>query len=113
MRNPNNAVSDTMRALLMEGTVRDIVAVDPQDHRRWIVRFESLPNALIRSFIEVEIIEENDGDATVCVLRRFNVGRRAMIRIMDELVEQLDDAPRLEGPWGQPPAAGEPQEAQQ
>lgn len=108
MRNPNNAMSDTVEELNMGNAVQVIITLDPQNAHRWLIRIESEPNALIRSFMEVEIIEENDGDATVCVLRRFNVGRRAMTRIMNELVEQLEDVPRLEEPWEQQRAAGPP-----
>jgi hypothetical protein len=113
MRNPNNAVADTIAHLHMGESVRDIVAIDPQNVRRWLIRFESTPNTLIRSFMDVEVIEEDDGDATVCVLRRFNVGRRAMTRIMNTLVDQLEDQPRLVGPWVQQPAGGEPRDPQQ
>ena len=95
----------------MGNSVQVIITIDPQNAHRWLIRLESNPNALIRSFIDVEVIEENDGDATVCVLRRFNVGRRAMTRIMNELVEQLEDQPRLAEPWEQP-REGEPREAQ-
>jgi hypothetical protein len=112
MRNPHNAVADTMEALNMGDSVVTVVRTDPQDQRRWLIRFQSRETALIRSFMEVEVIEEDDGDATVCVLRRFNVGRRAMVRIMDALVRYLDDAPRLDQPWGQPPAAGAPRDPQ-
>jgi hypothetical protein len=101
MRNPVNAVSDTLAALGMAATVRDDVTPDPNNPRRWIIRFESDPNALIRSFMEVEVIEEDDGDAAVCVLRRFNVGRRVMFRIMNRLVEELDDEARLVAPLEQ------------
>jgi hypothetical protein len=113
MRNPNNAVSDTIAHLQMGEAVRTLIDIDPQNVRRWLIRFESRNNALIRSFMDVEVIEENDGDATVCVLRRFNVGRRAMIRIMNTLVDKLEDPPRLEGPWEQRPEGGEPRDPQQ
>jgi hypothetical protein len=113
MRNPNNAVADTIEALHMTNSVRETVTLDPNNNHRWTIRFESKPNALVRSFMVVEIIEEDDGDASVCVLRRFNVGRSVMIRIMDTLVDNLEDLPRLEGPWVQPPVGGEPRAAQQ
>ena len=112
MRNPNNAVTDTIAALGLVNVVREHVNTDPQNVRRWLIRIESLPNALVRSFMDGEVIEEDDGDAAVCVLRRFNVGRRAMIRIMDTLVDKLED-PILEAPWVQRPEGGEPRAAQQ
>ena len=110
MRNPHNAVTDTLEILRMTDAVVTVVRTDPIVPNRWIVRFESHENALPHSScLEVEIIEENDGDATVCVLRRVNVGRRPMNRIMDTLVRRLDDdAPRLAQPSGQPPAEGAP-----
>ena len=112
MRNPINAVSDTLAATGLAETVRDVTIQDPINPRKWTVRFENRENALIHSFLVVEIIEEDDGDASVCVLRRFNVGRRAMVRIMSTLVHQLEDHPRLVGPWGQPPAGGAPPDPQ-
>lgn len=112
MRNIHNAVTDTMDILNMNDSVLTVVRLDPVNNHRWLLRFQSRDNALVRSFMEVEVIEEDDGDATVCVLRRYNVGRGAMIRIMDTLVRELDDAPRLGQPWGQPPAAGAPRDPQ-
>lgn len=110
MRNPINAVSDTLAVTGFDETVRDITLQDAVNPRKWTVRFESRANALVRSFMEVEIIEEDDGDASVCVLRRFNVGRRAMIRIMNTLVHELEEHPRLVGPWvQQPEAAAQPE----
>lgn len=109
MRTPHNAVTDTMNALHMEDTVRDTVTNDIQNPRKWTIRFESRPNALIRSLLEVEVIEENDGDASVCVIRKFNVGFRALNRIMNTLVEKLDDQPRWPGPSAQQqPPGGQP-----
>jgi hypothetical protein len=112
MRNPINAVSDTLVATGLVEAVRDITVQDAVNPRKWTIRFESKNNALIRSFLVVEVIEEDDGDASVCVLRRFNVGRRAMVRIMNTLVDQLDDEPILAGPLV-PPPGGAPPEPQQ
>ena len=109
MRNPINAVSDTLIATGLAESVRDITTQDPENPRKWKVRFESKNNALIRSFLVVEVIEEDDGDASVCVLRRFNVGRRAMIRIMNTLVDQLDDEPILAAPLAPPPGGAPPE----
>jgi hypothetical protein len=109
MRNPINAVSDTLVATGLTESVRDITTQDAVNPRKWNVRFESKNNALIRSFLVVEVIEEDDGDASVCVLRRFNVGRRAMIRIMNTLVDQLDDEPILAGPLAPPPGGALPE----
>lgn len=113
MRSPHNAVSDTMAELHMENSVRETVANDAQNPRKWTIRLESYPNTLIRSFIDIEVIEEDDGDASVCVMRRFNVGRRALNRIMNTLVEKLDDEPRWAGPsgHGQPPGGQPSQQA--
>ncbi len=109
MRNPHNAVTDTMDELRMGDSVRETVTNDPENQRKWTIRLESRPNAMIRSFLIVEVIEEDDGDASVCVLRRFNVGYRALTRIMDTLVEKLDDQPRWPGPSAQQqPPGGQP-----
>lgn len=110
MRNPINAVSDTIAAVGLGDTVSDITIQDPVNPRKWTVRFESKNNALIRSFMLVEVIEEDDGDASVCVLRRFNVGRRAMVRIMNTLVQALEDPPILAGPWVPPPGGAPPEQ---
>jgi hypothetical protein len=98
MRSPYNAVTDTMNELGMDDSVRDTIRQDDNNHRIWHIRFESVPTALIRSILEIEVVQEEDGDASVCVIRRFNVGRRVMNRIMNCLVENLDDSPRLEEP---------------
>lgn len=97
MRNPHNAISDAMSRLQMGNSVRETVTQDPQSPRTWRIRLESSPNALIRSFLDVEVIEEQDGDASVCVLRQHNVGRRALFRIMTALVDALDDTPPIPG----------------
>lgn len=112
MRNVHNAVTDTMSLLRMNEVALTVIRLDPDNDHRWQVRFQSRENALVRSHMDVEVIEEDDGDATVCVLHRYNVGRGAMTRIMDTLVRQLDDAPRLGQPWAQPPAAGAPPDPQ-
>ncbi len=108
MNNPHNAVTDTMDQLGMHNAVSSSVSIDPEVENRWIIRFESLPGALIRSYIEIEVIEEEDDEEpTVCVLQRHNVGFRAMNRLMDALVENL--APRLAVPLAQqPPRGGSP-----
>lgn len=108
MNNPHNAVTNTMDQLGMNNTVTSTISIDPEDEHRWLIRFDSLPGSLIRSYIEIEVIEEEgDEEPTVCVLQRHNVGFRAMNRLMDRLVENL--MPRLEEPLGQqPPRAGSP-----
>ena len=108
MNNPHNAVTDTMDQLGMNNAVSSSVSIDPEVENRWIVRFESVPGALIRSYIEIEVIEEEDEEEpTVCVLQRHNVGFRAMNRLMDALVENL--TPRLAEPLEpQRPRAGSP-----
>jgi hypothetical protein len=97
MRNIHNAVTDMMDTLRMGALVRDEITQDPQAPNKWLIRLESYPNSLIRSSIEIEVIEEQDGDASVCVLRRSNVGRRALFRIMTALVDSLDDTPPIPG----------------
>jgi hypothetical protein len=95
MRNLNNAVTDMMVELGMGDAVRDTITNDPNNQRMWTIRFESHPNALIHSLLVIEVIEEDDGDASVCVMQKVNVGFRALNRIMDRLVSNLDDMPIL------------------
>lgn len=90
MKHPANAVSDVMAALQMEGQVRETVQA-AEEPGRWIIRFESLPGTLIRSCLEVEILENAPHHPVGCVLRKVNVGRSVMERIMDELMDALDD----------------------
>ena len=113
MRNIHNALTDTIESLGLTHVVRDSVN-NPAPHR-WILKIESLPNALIRSFLEVEVIEEDDGDASVCVLHRQNVGRRVMSRILNRLVDMLDDEDdiRFDLPLAPPPSREERASPQQ
>lgn len=106
MRNPHNAVSDTIEQLRMRDVVEEIVTFE---HNVWTIRFESLPNALIHSVLEIQVIEEEDGDASVCVMLRSNIGRRSLNRLMTALVDNLDDEPREDLPFEQqPPPGGQP-----
>ena len=107
MRNPHNATTDVVTELGMSGVVRDTVEQDPQNPRRWLVTFESMPGALIRSRLHVEVLDENP-NPVACVLERQNVGYRAMNRIMDKLMNRLQRGPRSSLPWGQPPLGGSP-----
>jgi hypothetical protein len=101
MRNPHNAVSDMLNTLEMGNTVCETVTQDQFNHHKWIIRLESNRNSLDRAFMDIEVIEEEDGDASVCLMRRHNVGRRALQRIMRTLVNVLDDSPHV-------PQFGEP-----
>lgn len=109
MRSVHNAVSDVVVELGMTNVVRDFVEQDPQNPRRWLVTFESMPGALVHSRLHVEILE-TEGYPAACVLDRRNVGRRVMARIMNKLMDRLDTPPRLvrplePQPWGaQPPS---------
>lgn len=105
MRNIHNALTDTIESLGLTHVVQD--SVNPVAHRQWILKIESLPNALVRSFLEIEVIEEDDGDASVCVLRRHNVGRRVMARILNRLVDKLDDDLIYDLPLAPPPSQEE------
>lgn len=96
----------------MEDTVEHSIVHDVENPLKWTVKFKSHNNALIKSYILIEVIEEDDGDASVCVLRRVNVGYSALQKIMDTLVRNLDDyadMPRLipVSSHGQPPV-GQP-----
>jgi hypothetical protein len=76
---------------------------------QWHLKILSLPNAETHSHLIIEVIEEDDGDASVCVLQRKNVGRRVMNRILNRLCEKLDDTvisvePSLPLPSPAPPS---------
>jgi hypothetical protein len=88
MRNPVNALTDTIESLGLRTSVID--GVTPLGANHWILKILSLPNSLTRSSLIIEVIEEDDGDASVCVLQRKNVGRRVMTRILNRLCEKLD-----------------------
>jgi hypothetical protein len=89
MRNPINALTATVASLGLTDSVQENThEISP---KRWHLKIVSLPHALIHSHLIVEVIEEEDGDASVCVLQRKNVGRRVMTRILDCLCEALDD----------------------
>jgi hypothetical protein len=107
MRSPHNAVTDVMNELGMVQSVRETVIQDPENPRRWLITFESVPGSLIRSRLHVEVLE-GDPHAFACVLDRQNVGYRAMNRIMDKLMRRLGRAPRASPPSGQPPSGGSP-----
>jgi hypothetical protein len=96
MRNLYNAVSDMMNSLNMGTAVQETITQDQENHRKWLLRLDSKPNCLSRSSVLIEIIEEEDGDASVCVLRSHNVGRRSLHRLMRKLVDVLDDSPPLQ-----------------
>ena len=89
MHTPHNALTDTIDSLGLTNSVQEFThQVAPN---RWHLKILSLPHALIQSHLIIEVIEEEDGDASVCVLQRKNVGRRVMTRILNRLCEKLDD----------------------
>lgn len=88
-------VTDVMTTLRMMGVRETVTEVSPG---RWLVRFEGDD-----AILEAEILEEQQ---VGCVLTRYNVGRRAMARIMDALMDALEA--RSAPVSGQPPGQGEP-----
>ena len=107
MRSLYNVVSDLMEELGMVGQVRETVYQEGPG--RWVVQFKSLPGALIRSRMTIEILENAPHDPVGCVLEKVNVGRSVMTEIMDTLMDLLDeDEVRLAAPLAQPPGQGEP-----
>jgi hypothetical protein len=107
MRSLHNCVSDLMNELGMVGQVRETVYQAAPG--RWIVQFKSLPGALMRSRLTIEILENAPYDPVGCVLEKYNVGRSVMAEIMDTLMDLLDDDEvRLPAPLGQSPGQGEP-----
>jgi hypothetical protein len=89
MRNPINALTETVESLGLRTSVVDVVT--PMGVNHWVLKILSLPSALTHSHLVIEVIEEDDGDASVCVIQRKNVGRRVMTRILDRLCERLND----------------------
>ena len=57
--------------------------------------------------LDVEVIDD-DPHPYACVLNRFNVGYRSMTRIMDKLMDRLEE-PRAYRPSAQSPPGGEPE----
>jgi len=107
MRSVYNVVSDLMEELGMVGQVRETVYQEGPG--RWVVQFKSLPGALIRSRMTIEILENAPHDPVGCVLEKVNVGRSVMTEIMDTLMDLLDeDEVRLAAALAQPPGQGEP-----
>jgi len=102
MRSPHNALTATITSLGLTNSVQELT--HEMSPKRWHLKILSLPHALIRSHLVVEVIEEEDGDASVCVLQRKNVGRRVMARILDRLCEELDDDPIYDQPSPPPPS---------
>jgi hypothetical protein len=89
MRSPLNALTETIESLGLRTSVLEYVH-NLAPHQ-WHLKILSLPSAETESHLIIEVIEEDDGDASVCVLQRKNVGRRVMNRILNRLCEKLDD----------------------
>jgi hypothetical protein len=106
MRSPHNAVTDVMNELGMLQSVRETVIQDPENARRWLITFESIPFP-DGPFLHLEVIE-GDPHPFACVLERRNCGYRSMTRIMDRLMRRLERPPRASPPSGQPPSGGSP-----
>ena len=107
MRSPHNAAWDVLNELGMLQTVRETVSQDPENPRRWLVTFESVPGSLTHSRLHVEVME-GEPHAYACVLDRRNVGYRMMTHMMDRLMRRLERPPRASPPSGQQPSAGSP-----
>lgn len=106
MRNPHNALTDTVDSLGLTQSVQEFTQlVGPNT---WHLKILSLPSALTHSHLIIEVIEEEDGDASVCVLQRKNVGRRVMTRILNRLCEKLNDDIIYDLPLAPPPSLEEP-----
>lgn len=106
MRTPHNALTETVDSLGLTQSVQEFT--QQLAPNRWHLKILSLPSALTRSHLIIEVIEEDDGDASVCVLQRKNVGRRVMARILDRLCEKLNDDLIYDLPLGPPPSQEEP-----
>lgn len=101
MRNPINALTETIESLGLRTSVVDNVT--PLGVNHWALKIHSLPSALTHSHLIIEVIEEDDGDASVCVVQRKNVGRRVMTRILNRLCEKLNDIELISDQPSPPP----------
>jgi hypothetical protein len=106
MRSPLNALTETIESLGLTTSVDHYV--HNMAPNQWHLKILSLPAALTRSHLIIEVIEEDDGDASVCVLQRKNVGRRVMNRILNRLCEKLDDTVISAEPSPPPPSPAPP-----
>ena len=109
MRSPHNAVSDLMIELGMDASVTHTVVLDSQNPLRWLITFESAHGALIHSRLHVELMQGNP-HPYACVLDRENVGLSVMSRIMNALMNHLDEEPLPDedAPEERAPPGGEP-----
>lgn len=108
MRSPYNAVYDTMNELGLLQTFHETITQDPENPQRWLITIESCaatPTPHRR--LDIEVIE-GDPNPYACVLNRFAIGYRPMSRIMNKLMDRLEEA-RPSRPSGQSPPGGEPE----
>ena len=106
MRSPSNVVQDVMSELRMTSTAQSSAIQDPENPNRWLFTFESLPGSLVRSRLHIEVMQ-GEAYPFACVLERQNVGYSALNRIMNKLMDRLEE-PRAYQPSGQSPPGGEP-----
>ena len=111
MRTPHNALTDTVDSLGLTQSVQEFTQLIAP--KTWHLKILSLPSSLTRSHLIIEVIEEDDGDASVCVLQRKNVGRRVMSRILNRLCEKLNDDLIYDLPLAPPPSQEERASPQQ
>lgn len=95
-----------MSELRMTSTAQSSAIQDPENPNRWLFTFESLPGALIRSRLHIEVMQ-GETYPFACVLERQNVGYSALNRIMSKLMDRLEE-PIAYQPSAQSPPGGEP-----
>lgn len=86
MRNIYNAVSDVLEHI--NGDIDSSIHEDPNVPNRWRIQIKN--RQVQDSLLEVEILVL-DNEPIGCVLQRRHVGRRVMNRIMDLLMDYLED----------------------
>jgi hypothetical protein len=91
MRSVNNAVYDMLVDLNLVSSIDDQIEVDPENERRTLVKLVSKRDP--SSMLEIEIIDVENDEPTVCVLNRVNMSYRVMTIIMDTLMDYLESAP--------------------
>jgi hypothetical protein len=89
MRNIHNALSDTLDTLNIPNAFTSILR-DPNDPDCWRISLYSLDHDNRDVVLEVEVIDRNNGPVG-SVLFRKNVGRHAMSRFMNTLMDKVCD----------------------
>lgn len=106
MRSIYNVATETLSELRLARHMDETVHPDPETPRRWIVRFISKPGAMAFFVLEVEVLDEENDDPTLCVLHKVGLSQRMVERVLDTFEERLS-TPRWTPPLPPSPPAGD------